>query len=48
MRPEQPTAAGAGNDAHPGDRWEVLTSALIDGVPALLDEVRTMLGPVAP
>jgi len=47
VRREQPAAAG--NDARPdGMPWEVLTSALIDGVPALLDEVRTMLAPVAP
>jgi len=45
VRPEQPTAAGAGNDARPGGIGEVLTSALIGGVPALLDEVRTMLAP---
>jgi len=50
VHPKQPAAAGGGtgNDARPGGIWEVLTSALIDGVPALLDEVRTMLGPVAP
>jgi hypothetical protein len=28
--------------------WEALTAALVGGVPALLDEVRTMLAPVAP
>jgi len=48
VRPKQPTAAGAGNDARPGGIGEVLTLALIGGVPALLDEVRTMLAPVAP
>lgn len=48
VRPKQPTATGAGNDARPGGIGEVLTSALIGGVPALLDEVRTMLAPVAP
>ena len=45
VRPKQPTATGAGNDARPGGIGEVLTSALIGGVPALLDEVRTMLAP---
>ncbi len=45
VRPQTPAFDGAGEAA---TLWEGLSAALIGGVPALLDEVGLILGPVAP